>query len=885
MRYLTVNTPEQHMHRSFTPSGWLLASMCLLLAGLLLSCDRDEASAPPLSDYERGFRDSLDAVTADYAELRLWEALAGARRLRARVDAAPDSLRGELRAELYQYLTMLHFDRDLYRDSVTYYYDRSTVSIAEQDLPSQLRPRQLLCLAYVNYVDWAYHEMELNARYGSELLAEQPAPDTLLMGLLRTAEGRGRKQRAYRALTDEKRTEGLRESEDVLKTAVEGLTASGSPWSRYPADHLILVYIQQNKYDPQLPALIDTLTTTVTARNPVFGFKDRLLGYYHQKRGRSDSADLYYARLLERRPLYVYSFIGEALYMRKRIAEERTDWADARALNMENMRAGDCCPESVSTEPLRCNRRSNCLNHLYSFITYDIAEYMAAGEQFHLDRAYATATEALSRYQRLLRYAGNEEATLNKNMLLGERLISACLSAAYARVDQESTTEHMDFLFRCMEVGRTYVLTQELIRRGTKEDRLAAAGASAEQIEVETAIKLLKGGAERSANLSPSTLNEFQRLRSQREAFTERQGRLDRAIPAPTAEDTVPSVAELRQQLSPTEAFVEFADTDRYTYALYADRDTQIAYRLDADAFRQLSDRLVGQLNFTEPSRAAATFANASHLVYGAVLGPVASEVVKRRDLLVVPSTNMAALPFGCLVKDPPNGAAKYGELAYLVNSHSIRYLDSWRADARLRPRRNAPTADRFRRAAVWTHRELRGYLGRLGEEIIPQVARDVTHYPSSAVNAEEFWAQVADSDLLHLSVHAASRAGQLHQNHLYLAPGDSLNGLVIGQRPLSARLVVLAACSTARGQSYRREGTFSLRRSFHLAGVPDVVTALYDIPAAATAVLLEDFYRGLRAEGYLPARVLAEAQRGAIRGDLGERYRYPGYWAGLVVG
>ena len=100
----------------------------------------------------------------------------------------------------------------------------------------------------------------------------------------------------------------------------------------------------------------------------------------------------------------------------------------------------------------------------------------------------------------------------------------------------------------------------------------------------------------------------------------------------------------------------------------------------------------------------------------------------------------------------------------------------------------------------------------------------------------------------------------------------------------LPARLVVLAVCSTARGFANRREGTYSLRRSFHRAGVPDVVASLFDIPAAATAEVLTEFYR-LGAEDRSPTAALGEAQRACARGGLGRKRCWPGYWGGLVVG
>ena len=168
-------------------------------------------------------------------------------------------------------------------------------------------------------------------------------------------------------------------------------------------------------------------------------------------------------------------------------------------------------------------------------------------------------------------------------------------------------------------------------------------------------------------------------------------------------------------------------------------------------------------------------------------------------------------------------------------------------------------------------------YLGPLAGELLSRLPGQ--HF-LAADNRDTYLNHAAAYDLLHLSVHAGGDPLQLHENYLHLTDRQRLNGLTVARQRLGARLVVLAACSTARGFAGASEGTYSLRRSFHQAGVPDVVASVYDIPAAATATLLEAFYRHLF-DGASPAAALTRAQREISQG----RRAWPGGWAGVIVG
>ena len=97
----------------------------------------------------------------------------------------------------------------------------------------------------------------------------------------------------------------------------------------------------------------------------------------------------------------------------------------------------------------------------------------------------------------------------------------------------------------------------------------------------------------------------------------------------------------------------------------------------------------------------------------------------------------------------------------------------------------------------------------------------------------------------------------------------------------LAADLVVLSACQTAVGKDVKGEGLVGLTRGFMYAGAASVVGSLWKVDDAATAALMEQFYKEMFTNGKRPAAALREAQ---IHISKQKRWRSPYYWAGFVL-
>jgi CHAT domain-containing protein/Tfp pilus assembly protein PilF len=98
----------------------------------------------------------------------------------------------------------------------------------------------------------------------------------------------------------------------------------------------------------------------------------------------------------------------------------------------------------------------------------------------------------------------------------------------------------------------------------------------------------------------------------------------------------------------------------------------------------------------------------------------------------------------------------------------------------------------------------------------------------------------------------------------------------------LSADLVTLIACDTARNQTTRGFGLGSIARGFMYAGAARVMGTLWEVNDRASFELATRFYRNRRA-GQTAPQALRKAQLSFLNGNKSD-WRLPYYWAGFVL-
>tara|TARA_Y100000590_G_C15685335_1_gene1001396 strand:+ start:52 stop:1962 length:1911 start_codon:yes stop_codon:yes gene_type:complete len=137
--------------------------------------------------------------------------------------------------------------------------------------------------------------------------------------------------------------------------------------------------------------------------------------------------------------------------------------------------------------------------------------------------------------------------------------------------------------------------------------------------------------------------------------------------------------------------------------------------------------------------------------------------------------------------------------------------------------------------------------------------------------------------DIVHIAMHGISDNKDYRKSSLLFEPDDKNNGFLefreIINLKIPARLIVLSACETNRGQDFTNMHSLSLQRAFKATGVENVIGTLWAIDDKVTAEFMAYFYTFLfQQDNKNISMALALAKMLTLDTNLN-----PHYWAGFV--
>ena len=290
------------------------------------------------------------------------------------------------------------------------------------------------------------------------------------------------------------------------------------------------------------------------------------------------------------------------------------------------------------------------------------------------------------------------------------------------------------------------------------------------------------------------------------------------------------------------------------------------------------------------------------HTTFGRVrmlLAPVLRALASDIDTIIfVPTQSLALIPFQALplpkrgsatrglasdVPQPPSSTEDYATRTLLIDRFAVAYLPS------------ASTLQFLHFGLPASSPDL--YLGAIGDvsvEGLPPLPGSLDEtagiqklYPlATRVTGAAFTHDAATKALLeHQEVHFATHGLFDEQAPLFSAlvtapapgQGTRLSLYEIMDLNLKARLVILSACETDRGQMTGGDEIAGLTRTFLQAGAENVVSSLWKVSDESTALLMESLHAHLRAGESTPLALRhAELQ-------VRRKFPQPFYWAAFV--
>jgi len=140
------------------------------------------------------------------------------------------------------------------------------------------------------------------------------------------------------------------------------------------------------------------------------------------------------------------------------------------------------------------------------------------------------------------------------------------------------------------------------------------------------------------------------------------------------------------------------------------------------------------------------------------------------------------------------------------------------------------------------------------------------------------------DYSLIHFAAHAVANAESPLNSAIVLSKSGEdykLYAKDVLELPLKADLVTISACRGAGARSYPGEGLLGFTWAFLQAGARNVVAGLWNADDAATAELMDEFYRRLTS-GAIPAAALRLAKLKLLKSEGPNRRPY--YWGPLEL-
>ncbi len=319
--------------------------------------------------------------------------------------------------------------------------------------------------------------------------------------------------------------------------------------------------------------------------------------------------------------------------------------------------------------------------------------------------------------------------------------------------------------------------------------------------------------------------------------------------------------------------------------------------RLSARVDETAADPLTGHAAGSNPYRT----------LYTQLVAPIARWLPPGGRLTIIPHGSLFRLSFAALLDDRGTYLVERYAIHYAPGGAVLRLAERRTSEASSRQGRYLLVADPSPLPVLPDERPLPELPGARAE--VASIAQTVgparcTVFTGDAAEEGLVAAQLPRASVIHLATHAIVGDRDTLSSFIALGrrTGDAREPLHDGRLtasevydvPLSADLVVLSACRSARGR-VSSDGIAGLTRAFISAGAPTVVAALWDVADVLPARLMPRFYeqyaRGVAKDEALrraQLAVLSDLRRGRLTtpGPNGpvKLPDDPAYWAGFVV-
>jgi CHAT domain-containing protein len=244
------------------------------------------------------------------------------------------------------------------------------------------------------------------------------------------------------------------------------------------------------------------------------------------------------------------------------------------------------------------------------------------------------------------------------------------------------------------------------------------------------------------------------------------------------------------------------------------------------------------------------------------LINPLANEIKRFENLIIVPHKDLHFLPFQTLLSGPGR---------FLIEDHVISYAPST-AVLYYCLNENAAAGNNFLGVALG-NLTVGTFPGLPGTELeLDELSK---LYPDMLSQRREGFSEtflkknIHDKNYIHIATHGILNKAQPLYSYLLMSSSDQDDGrLTVNEifgMDLQCKLITLSACETGLGDIGEGDDFIGLSRAFIYAGSASVIVSLWKVDDAMTAWIMVRFYQYIQ-HGYAAAEALALAQRDLIQ-------------------
>jgi CHAT domain-containing protein/lipopolysaccharide biosynthesis regulator YciM len=369
---------------------------------------------------------------------------------------------------------------------------------------------------------------------------------------------------------------------------------------------------------------------------------------------------------------------------------------------------------------------------------------------------------------------------------------------------------------------------------------------------------------------------------------------LNKEIHTPFKDPVKLNLNKVQQSLKENQSLLQFHWTDHELFLFLIHKNNANFYRYPSSksladsiqTFYNLSSINPQTINFEDYRSYANKYVSLSNWIYNFLFS--GKEIPTENQIILVPDGLLYYLPFSSLIVSFHEDPERFKLHSYLIGRYPIITVTSfqdYQLSMQIPKRKNHDLvciAPDFKASNTpygtleYNQQEAKVIAKITGGELIPSFAMP-----------QEILKKYHQFGFWHFSTHAVLNDPNPAFSFLVISNNKSeeksrlfFNDLE--HQSLKAEMVTLSACQTGAGKLMRGEGIQSMAKAFLLAGVPSVVSSLWNVNDATTPEIMGNFYRYLNA-GMQKGVALQNAQLTYI--EKSNHYlAHPYFWAGFQI-